>query len=111
MVGGGQGAFIAAVHRIASRMDDRIDFVSIVTPNKTHAPVAETFLRAGFHVVRDEPMTFDLDEAKDLVKLVARTGLVFVLTHNYTGNALVREARERFRSGEMGPVPKVLPST
>jgi len=156
MVGGGQGAFIGAVHRIAATLDQqaelvagcfsrdpentritgeklyldpsrcyrtyeemaekeaklppdkRIDFVSIVTPNVSHFPIAKTFLEHGFHVVCDKPMTYTLDEAKELVKLVEQTGLVFGLTHNYTGHPLVRHARHLFQSGEMGTVRKVI---
>ena len=88
--------------------EQRIDFVAIVTPNSSHYAIAETFLKAGFHVVCDKPMTFDLQEAEKLAALVEETGLVFALTHNYTGNELVREARELFKSGEMGPVRKVM---
>jgi predicted dehydrogenase len=156
MVGGGEGAFIGGVHRIAAMLDnevelvagafsrdaenskrtgtrlyldpnrvygsyqemaeqeaklpegDRIDFVSIVTPNSSHYDIARTFLSAGFHVVLDKPMTFDLDQAKSLKKQVDETGLVFALTHNYTGNAVVREARQLFATGKMGPVRKVV---
>jgi predicted dehydrogenase len=88
--------------------NERIDFVSIVTPNKSHFPIAKTFLESGFHLVCDKPMTYTLDEAEELVKLVEKTGLVFVLTHNYTGNVLVRHARELFRSGKMGTIRKIL---
>jgi predicted dehydrogenase len=156
MVGGGQGAFIGAVHRIAAAMDqqidlcagcfsrdaentqitgkqlyidssrcyesyeemaekesqlpdtERIDFVSIVTPNKSHFSIAKRFLEKGFHIVCDKPMTFNLEEAEELVKIVEKSGLVFGLTHNYTGNPLVREARELFSSGELGVVRKAM---
>lgn len=156
MVGGGQGAFIGAVHRIAAGLDlqveltagcfsrdpgntkltgrqlyldpsrcydsyqrmaeaeaalpaeRRIDFVTIVTPNVSHYEIARTFLEAGFHVVCDKPMTYDLAQADKLVELVETTGLVFALTHNYTGHPLVRHARELFRTGQMGTVRKVL---
>ena len=156
MVGGGEGAFIGAVHRMAASFDlqielvagcfsrdpantrrtgaqlyldpsrcynsaeemaaaearlpadRRIDFVSIVTPNVSHAGIATTFLNAGFHVVCDKPMTFTLEEAKSLVRLVESSGLVFALTHNYTGHPLMRQARELFRSGAMGSVRKVI---
>lgn len=156
MVGGGQGAFIGGVHRMAAALDgqiefvagsfsrdpdntmrtgkelyldpkrcysryeemaeresklsldERIDFVSIVTQNVSHFHIAKTFLEAGFHVVCDKPMTFSLDEAKALVKLVEKAGLVFGLTHNYTGHPLVRHARNLFASGEMGTVRKVI---
>jgi len=156
MVGGGEGAFIGGVHRIAATLDqqielvagcfsrdkdntrrtgeqlyldparcyasyqemaereaalpetERIDFVTIVTPNRTHFPVARTFLEAGFHVVCDKPMTFDSEEAAQLVKLVEQSGLVFALTHNYTGHPLIRHARQLFQSGELGTVRKVI---
>ena len=156
MVGGGQSAFIGAVHRMAANLDgqielvagafsadaknsrttgeqlflnprrvygsyeemakaeaalpadERIDFVSIVTPNFLHAPVATTFLKAGFHVVCDKPMTLTLKEAKALRDTVRRTGKVFALTHNYTGYPMVKEARELVRSGQLGKVLKVV---
>jgi predicted dehydrogenase len=88
--------------------DRRIDFVSIVTPNASHFPIAKSFLEAGFHVVCDKPMTYDLDEAKRLLDLVKKTGCVFALTHNYTGHPLVRHARTLFSSGDMGDVRKVI---
>ncbi|MBI5761372.1 MAG: Gfo/Idh/MocA family oxidoreductase [Planctomycetales bacterium] len=156
MVGGGQGAFIGGVHRIAATLDQqvelvagcfsqkyentqatgeqlyldpqrcyktcqamadaeaqlpadrRIDFVTIVTPNISHFPIAKTFLEAGFHVVCDKPMTYTLEEAQQLVNVVDKSKRVFALTHNYTGHPLVRHARELFRSGEMGTVRKVV---
>lgn len=156
MVGGGQGAFIGGVHRMAAALDGqielvagcfsrnpantaktgqmlyldparcyatyhdmaeqeaklspdrRIDFVSIVTPNVAHYDVARTLLDAGFHVVCDKPMTYSLAEAQALVTRVEQTGLVFALTHNYTGHPLVRHARDLFRAGEMGQIRKVI---
>jgi len=156
MVGGGQGAFIGGVHRMAAALDqqielvagsfsrdpdntrltgeqlyldpsrcyvtyqemaereaalpedERIDFVSIVTPNNLHFPVAKAFLEAGFHVVCDKPMTYTVEEAEELERIVERAGLVFALTHNYTGHPLVRHARELFRTGEMGELRKVI---
>ncbi|MBI1914256.1 MAG: Gfo/Idh/MocA family oxidoreductase [Planctomycetes bacterium] len=156
MVGGGEGAFIGAVHRIVATLDQqvelvagcfsrdpentrrtgqvlyldparcypsyevmaekekalppdrRIDFVSIVTPNQMHFPIARVFLEAGFHVVCDKPMTYSVGEAAELVRLVERTGQVFALTHNYTGHPLVRHARHLFQSGVMGTVRKVI---
>lgn len=156
MVGGGEGAFIGAVHRLVATLDQqveivagcfsrdaentrrtgqalyldpsrcytnfeematreaalpadkRIDFVSIVTPNHLHFAVAKAFLNAGIHVVCDKPMTLTVDEAERLVPLVEKSGLVFALTHNYTGHPLVRHARHLFRSGEMGTVRKVI---
>src|SRR5437660_1292795 len=86
----------------------RIDFVSIVTPNHLHFPIARTFLEAGFHVVCDKPMTYSVEEAAELVRLVERSGRVFALTHNYTGHPLVRHARNLFRSEAMGTVRKVI---
>jgi predicted dehydrogenase len=156
MVGGGEGAFIGAVHRTAAALDGqielvagcfsrdwentrrtgarlyldpsryyrtfeemaaaeaklpadrRIDFVTIVTPNVSHFPIAKTFLEAGFAVVCDKPMTYTLDEAKALVALVAKTGLIFALTHNYTGHPLIRHMRQMFRNQELGTVRKVV---
>jgi predicted dehydrogenase len=156
MVGGGRDAFIGAVHRLAARLDgrielvagafssdpakskasgedlgldpsrvypdyqtmaaaesklpenERIDFVTIVTPNNVHFPPAKTFLEAGFHVVCDKPMTFDLAEAKALREVVKSTGKVFALTHNYTGYPMVKEARELVRNGDLGKILKVV---
>ncbi len=88
--------------------DERIDFVSIVTPNNLHFPIAGKFLESGFHVVCDKPMTFTVEEARALAALVEATGLVFALTHNYTGHPLIRHARHLFSSGEMGAVRKVI---
>src|SRR5215813_3264041 len=73
--------------------DKRIDFVSIVTPNVSHFAIAKAFLNAGFHVVCDKPMTYSLAEAEELTRLVEKTGLIFAVTHNYTGHPLVRHAR------------------
>jgi predicted dehydrogenase len=156
MVGGGRDAFIGGVHRMAARLDgrielvagafssdaaksrasgedlgldpsrvypdyetmaaaeaklpesERIDFVSIVTPNHVHFPPAKAFLEAGFHVVCDKPMTYDLAEAKALRDLVKSTGKVFALTHNYTGYPMVKEARELVRNGDLGKLLKVV---
>jgi len=148
MVGGGQGAFIGGVHRIAARIDgafqlvagalssdparamasaaelglapersygdfremaraeaeraDGIEAVSIVTPNNVHFPVAEAFLRAGIHVICDKPMTSTLKDAKKLAELVRKTGKLFILTHNYTGYPMIRQAREMVREGRLG---------
>ena len=88
--------------------DQRIDFVSIVTPNVSHFGIAKTFTEAGFHVVCDKPMTFTLEESQELVKVVEKSGVVFALTHNYTGHPLVRHARQLFTSGELGTVRKVI---
>ena len=144
MVGGGRDAFIGGVHRMAMRLDgkidlvagafssnpeksklsgedlfldpkrvyadyrtmaaeeaklpvgERIDFVSVVTPNRTHVPVSKAFLEAGFNVVCDKPLAFNLEEALSLREVVKRTGKIFALTHNYTGYPMVKQARELF---------------
>ncbi len=156
MIGGGRGAFIGAVHRLAAVMDgraelvagafssdaarsrdsgadlgldparvygsyaemahaeaagpaaSRLDFVVIVTPNHQHFAPAKLFLEAGFNVVCDKPVTLNLAEAKKLRAIVRRTGKVFVLTHNYTGNAMVKQARDLVREGKLGPIRKVV---
>ncbi len=87
--------------------DKRIDFVSVATPNHTHYPIAKAALEAGFNVVCDKPMTFDLKQAEDLAKLVEKSGAVFALTHNYTGYPLVRQAREMILSGELGEIQAI----
>lgn len=84
--------------------DKRVDFISIATPNHTHFPIAKAALEAGFNVICDKPMTFDLQQAEQLLELVERSGCVFALTHNYTGNPLVRQARQMIRSGELGEI-------
>lgn len=87
---------------------ERIDFVSIVTPNYMHFPPAKMALENGFHVICDKPMTLTLDEAKELAKIVEQTGLVFGLTHNYTGYPMVKEARDMVRTGKLGKIRKVV---
>ena len=150
MVGGGQGAFIGAVHRYAARLDDHyelvagafastpershasaatlgvaheraygsfaemaaaeaaredgIDVASIVTPNHLHYPAAKAFLDAGIHVICDKPLTTSLTDARALTSLVDQSGLVFVLTHNYTGYPMVRQARAMVEVGELGRI-------
>jgi predicted dehydrogenase len=150
MVGGGQGAFIGAVHRIAARIDDQfelvagalasdpvrakasakelgiaddraygsfeemakaeaaradgIEAVSIVTPNHMHSPVAKAFLEAGIHVICDKPLTTTVAEAEELVALAKKTGRVFVVTHNYTGYPMVRQARAMIANGDLGEI-------
>ena len=86
----------------------RIDFVSIVTPNDSHFPVAKAFLEAGFHVVLDKPMTFDLKQALALRKVVRKSGKVFALTHNYTGYPMVKLARDMVRQEKIGKVLKII---
>ena len=156
MVGGGRGAFIGAIHRIAANIDgqielvcgafssdpqrsrdsgadfflppdrcygtfdemikreaalppnERMDFVSIVTPNHVHFPAAKCALEHGFPVLSDKPATFNLAEAKELRSIIKRTGLLYGLTHNYTGYPLVKQARELVLSGLLGKVRKVV---
>ncbi|MEM6979644.1 MAG: Gfo/Idh/MocA family oxidoreductase [Planctomycetota bacterium] len=84
--------------------DQRIDFVSVTTPNHTHFEIARAAVEAGFNVVCDKPMTFDLDQALQLQTTVENSDVVFALTHNYTGYPLVRQAREMILSGELGEI-------
>lgn len=155
MIGGGEGAFIGAVHRIALNMDgdfrlvagafsrdaencartgaslgldadrcypswqamidgerarpegDRIEAVAIVTPNHVHHGPAKAAMEAGFHVICDKPLGVDLDEGRELAAVREATERVFVLTHNYLGYPMVREARERVRAGALGKIRKV----
>jgi predicted dehydrogenase len=156
MVGGGRGAFIGAVHRMAAALDgqielvcgafssdpersrasgedfylppervygsfeemikaekarpqgDRMDFVSIVTPNHVHFPPAKMALENGFDVICDKPLAFDLDEALALQALVRQSGRTFALTHNYTGYPMVKQARHMVQSGAIGKLRKVV---
>jgi len=156
MVGGGEGAFIGAVHRMAAALDGEIElvcgafssqperarssgaalglpdsrvyddyntmmeaeaalpedtrmqFVAIVTPNHMHFPVAEAALRAGFHVLSDKPATLNLAEALALREVLGETGLLYGLTHTYTGYPLVKEARARIARGELGEIRKIV---
>ncbi|MDA0836115.1 MAG: Gfo/Idh/MocA family oxidoreductase [Planctomycetota bacterium] len=84
--------------------DKRVDFITIATPNHTHYPIAKAALEAGFNVICDKPMTFDLEQAEELAKLVEKSGAVFALTHNYTGYPLVRHVRQMIRDGELGEI-------
>ncbi len=148
MVGGGRGAFIGAVHRIAARIDDQyelvagsfsadpekaaasaadlgvarsyasfaemaakesrrkdgIEAVAIVTPNHMHAPVAMQFLKRGIHVICDKPLTATLPEAKRLAKAAADSGVIFALTHNYTGYPMIRQAKALVAAGDLGDI-------
>ena len=87
-----------------SARPDGIEAVAIVTPNHMHGPAIRAFLDAGIHVICDKPLTTTLDEARDLAAQVRRSGLVFVLTHNYTGYPLVRQARAMVREGALGDI-------
>jgi predicted dehydrogenase len=150
MVGGGRGAFIGGVHRMAARLDDRyefvagalasdpararasaadlglapdrayrdfremaqaeakrpdgIDVVAIVTPNHVHHAAARAFLDAGIHVICDKPLATNVAEAEDLVQAVERSGLLFALTHNYTGHPMVRHARAMITEDALGAI-------
>ena len=97
------GSFAEMAAAEAARKD-RIDVVSIVTPNHLHYPAAKAFLEAGIHVICDKPLTTTLEDALDLERTVRRTGLLFAVTHNYTGHPLVRQAREMVANGELGPI-------
>ena len=83
---------------------DKIDFVSVATPNHTHFEIAKAFAEAGFNVICDKPMTFDLKQAEQLAEAVKKSGVVFALTHNYTGYPLVRQARAMVQAGELGDI-------
>jgi predicted dehydrogenase len=87
--------------------DQRIDFVSIVTPNHMHFAPAQTALENGFHVIIDKPIAFNVAEAKALKKIVDKTGLVLALTHTYTGYPMVKEAKNMVATGKIGKVRKV----
>jgi len=86
---------------------ERIDFVSITTPNHTHYEIAKEAVLAGFNVICDKPMTFDLAQAEDLLKTVEQSDVVFAVSHNYTGYPLVRMAREMILAGELGEIQAV----
>lgn len=88
--------------------DQRIDFVSIVTPNSSHFDIASTFLKAGINVVCDKPMTLTLKQARELRKTVKKSGKVFALTHNYTGYPMVKQARAMVAKKQIGRILKVV---
>lgn len=94
-------------HEVSLPEGERMDFVTIVTPNKWHFEPAMMALERGFHVVIDKPMTFSLDEAKQLQEKVEETGLILALTHVYTGYPAVKEARDRVAKGEFGKLRRV----
>jgi predicted dehydrogenase len=87
--------------------DQRIDFVSIATPNHTHFAIAKAAVEAGFNVMCDKPMTFDLAQAEELGAAVDSSGVVFAVTHNYTGYPLVRQVREMALSGDLGEIQAI----
>ena len=84
--------------------DERVDFVSVATPNHTHFDIAKQAVDAGFNVMCDKPMTFDLAQAEALAESVDASGVVFAVTHNYTGYPLVRQARQMILEGELGEI-------
>jgi predicted dehydrogenase len=86
---------------------ERIDFVSVATPNHTHYEIARAFAEAGFNVVCDKPLTFDLAQAEKLAEVAQKSGVVFAVTHNYTGYPMVRQAREMVQAGELGEVKAI----
>jgi predicted dehydrogenase len=87
--------------------DERVDFLSVATPNHTHFDIAKAAIEAGFNVVCDKPMTFDFAQAEELVRAVETSGVVFAVSHNYTGYPLVRQAREMILSGELGEIQAI----
>ncbi|MEZ6243355.1 MAG: Gfo/Idh/MocA family oxidoreductase [Phycisphaerales bacterium] len=89
-------------------VSERMEFVAIVTPNHVHHPVARAALEHGFHVLSDKPATLTLAEARDLAVLIGHTGLLYALTHNYTGYPMIKHARDLLASGELGKVRKVV---
>ena len=92
---------------LALPADQRIDFVSVATPNHTHFAIAKAAVEAGFNVICDKPMTFDFAQAEQLVSAVEKSGVVFAVSHNYTGYPLVRQAREMILSGELGEIQAI----
>lgn len=156
MVGGGEGAFIGGIHRLAAQMDGqielvcgafsskpekakafgktlflddercyasykemfaqeakldsdkRMDMVAVVTPNHLHFPVAKLALESGFHVISDKPATLTLAQAIELKSIIEKTGLLYGLTHTYTGYPMVKEAKHRLEHGELGQIKKVI---
>ena len=95
-------------HELTLAAGERVDFVAIVTPNHLHFEMARALLAAGIHVICEKPLAFDVAEARRLRALVARSGRLFALAHNYTGYPLVKLARDLVRSGELGRVRKVV---
>ena len=91
-----------------SKREDKIDFVSVTTPNNWHFPIARDFLKAGFNVMCEKPMTMTLKEAKELRKIVQKSGKVFGLMHNYTGYPMVKLARDMVRQGDLGRILKII---
>jgi predicted dehydrogenase len=87
---------------------ERIDFVSIVTPNHVHYPVAKAFAEANISVVCDKPLVHTSEQASELIAAAEKSGVVFAVTYNYTGYPLVRHARHMVRSGQLGEIRKLI---
>src|SRR3546814_2302797 len=87
--------------------EERLDFITIVTPNFVHCAPAMLDLEKGFHVVVEKPMTFTLEEAQQLQAKVEETGLTLLLTHTYTGYPMVKQARQLVKDGALGKIRKV----
>ncbi len=87
---------------------ERIDFVSIVTPNDMHFPVAEAFVNGGFNVVCDKPLVHTSEQANILISAVKEADVVFAVTYNYTGYPMVKQARHLVEQGELGEIRKVI---
>jgi predicted dehydrogenase len=87
---------------------ERIDFVTIVTPNHLHFPVAHAFAEAGINVVCDKPLVHTSEQAQQLIEVVERTGIVFAVTYNYTGYPMVKQARHMIQEGQIGEIRKVI---
>jgi len=86
---------------------DRIDFITVATPNHMHFPVAKAAIERGLNVMCDKPVTFNLQEAEELVRLIEKHQVVFAVTHNYTGYPLVRQAREMILGGDLGEIQAI----
>lgn len=95
-------------HEASLPLGERMDFVTIVTPNSVHFEPAMLAMDNGFHVVLDKPITFTLEEAKKIKEKIAETGLTLALTHTYAGYPAVKEARERVRRGDFGKIRKII---
>jgi predicted dehydrogenase len=95
-------------HELARPEGERIDFVSIVTPNHVHFPVAKAFAEAGIHVVCDKPLVHTVAQARELMRVVEASGVVFAVTYNYTGYPMVKQARHMVREGRLGELRKVI---
>lgn len=91
-----------------SKRKDKVDFVSVCTPNNWHFPIARDFLKAGFHVMCEKPMTMTLKEAREMKKIVEKSGKVFGLMHTYTGYPMVKLARDMVRNGDLGRILKII---